>query len=941
MKNKNLISLLVVLCMLVSYCITPISAVVAGPFTDVDDTNPVKDYIVSLAEKGIIKGYGNDIFAPDDVCTRGQLVTLLWRASGEPAPQKDADITDISEDDYFKNAVLWAYENHISKIYSDGSFGADLPVDREHFARYMHNWSKYMKNTDTMKVASLDNYNDFKIYNDSRFAFGWAVEHGLITPDEENRYLYPKKTITRAEAAYGIEKLLSTHYCLWSSWTDNGDGTCQRECTLDEAHIEKAEHKWNDGELTVAVTATSDGEITYTCSNCLATKKESVSKGTEIITRGDLEDAIVNTAFAYYSKGSYMQYDSTQLADLTSYRGGLTRLTVKSAPEAATSDSTFYTVCSNYVDQCYNEALNINPYGEMSEPLGLDTYYLIGACENQTTYPYDGARINHPITEDDVDACLIRWMDWEYLMEKLPDRVSYQGFGVFESSAYYDFADAGITIIDDGYEGSMHYSYYDADGNIISPDEIKSKYIIPICTGEGNILRPGDIIVTTGHATLYVGNGKILDSTNSGSSKGEGKINTTTGEDRIEAGGTIRNLRTPESFLNTRNMFAITRPLEFVVKMGYDEYPENDVVKNLTIPESTISRIKYPALNIDRTVDITPYGTAVKDDYLTYSVKITNKSDDDFYKKWISGYDASKPTSSIYEDLVVTEMVPEGTELVADSISNGGKLENGKIVWTLSEVKPGESFELTYKVKVTAEVGSVIVNDGGWVDNIPSNIIKNVVGNTKLDDKEISILNDISAGGADALKEFGTGTDFAEAIYSKMEKELELPALEDITNELFTLTSVIPGDAGVRGKDLAPINMFERQKEVSPSYEGIQKMLVDRFWGGRRYFAGDDEKWNFADNCIKEMRTEYLEAGDIIICAQTKDRGKTTMTNEFGTVSVMVYSGSDLICQTLSPDGITGEIIKASEIVSYLNKMYAKDKDIFFALRPSQFISFN
>lgn len=938
-KFKKALSLILAICLISSLLYPTVFA-----FRDISPENPYAESIARLAEKGILKGYDSDTSGVADSITRAQFMTLLWRASGSPTIESDVSFTDVSENDWFYDAVRWARANGISKIYSDGSFAPSLPADREHAAYFLYNWSKLMKNTDTMKTASLDDIpGNSDISPESVVAFAWALEHGVLSLDGSGN-INPKGKITRGEIAYAIDKILETHFCLWGEWVDKGDGTCERVCTLDPSHIESGSHIWNNGELTVAPTATESGRITYTCTNCLAQKTDTAAAGSKITTRGDLEEAIAHTALAYYAKNPFMQYDSTHLTDLAAYHGGLIRLCAQSSPELATSDRTFYSVCSDYTYQVYYEAFGIHAMGDVNNPYGMATGDCFLLSDNQEAYRGTQTRVNNPIEEGNVDACVIRYMNYDRhskdFASRIPEIISY---GTFEMPTFTDWT-TGLYYKDDAYEGEVHYSYYDEDGNVLDVADVRKRFLAPAMIGEKNILRPGDFLVTSGHALLYLGNGKVIDF----SSTDGGKVNTKTGVDEIETKGPIV---TDKSWVDSPDegmykyfikwnpsTIVATRPLEFFVRLGYDEYPENDIVKDISIPEHTLSRIRYPMLSIDRTVDITYYGTVISGENLEYSVRISNKSDDEFYKSWISAYDPTKPISSVYNDLTVTEKIPEGCELIADSITGNGEYKDGVITWKLDAVNPGETVDLKYSVKVTAKPGSVIVSDGGTVDNIPSNCIKTTVGGAKLTEEERFALAEIKNAGTDGLRTDKTGTDFAEEIYGKIGKELALPEVTEMTDKLFTLTSHIAGHTkmGAYIASVKPISMFIKQKNVAPEYKNLKSMLIDTFHGGRRFYAGVDEKWNYADNCIKEFRPEYLEAGDIIICVQSADRGRTTLTNEFAMVNVMVYDGESLLSQVASADGVTYEIIANADIKAHLCKLFMTDKDLFFALRPSQ-----
>ena len=904
------------------------SLVFASAFTDVYDK-----YVSILAEKEIAKGYGNGTFGYNDVCTREQFITFLWRASDKASAIKNVDLGDVKDSAYYKDAVLWAYENGISKIYSDNTFGSGKHVDREHAAYFLYNWAKITGRCEANTGILLTDYKDAtEISKDSVTAVAWAVSEGIIF-DSDSDKLTPKKTITRGEAATALAKILEKHICDFSDWNDNGDGTCTRICSSDASHKESDKHEWNDGELTKAPTESTNGFITYTCTNCKAQKKETARAGSEITTRADVEEAVVAAALAYYAKNPYVQYDSAYLSDLSPYAGGTTLLSALTPPEEATSDKNLYSVCSDYTYQCYYEGAGVELLWDGAErPLGLFTEEVLRIGDNQEFTQVCNAKVNEPITEDDVDACISRWMNFDEHKKSFEQNIQlYIGYGFFESTSFTDWTN-GLTFKDDGYEGEVHYAYYDAEGNELTPNEVREKYYYPYLENKEDVMRPGDYIVTNGHALLYIGNGRILDCAGY-------KVNTTTGVDKKEQYGAIQSTRIYPYPFNSKNISSVIhfRPLEFFVEDGYDDNPENDIVKGLIIPEKTKSRIKYPMMSIDRTVDITPYGTTFNGDELTYTIEIANKtnmpvmhltngfSEDIFYDTL--GLDHTKV---IYNDLEVSEVIPEGCDLIPDSVSDGGEVKNGKITWTLNDIKAGESKTVSYKVKVTSKAGSRIVSDGGFVDKIPSTVITNTVGEKKLSNEAKTELSNIASDTA-ILSEFGEDTAFAENILGKVGFETELPYATDIISDLFKVNPLLPETSLLINIDSHRklINLFELRESAE-----LSKMLINGFWGGRRFYAGEDEKLNYADNCMKEFRADYLQAGDIIISATAKDRSRDGMTHEFSMITVMIYDGEKLL-SAKTADGKT-EYAIFENVEEELYKLFMTDKDIFFALRPTQ-----
>ena len=102
----------------------------AIPFSDVDDTQWYYQAVCYAYENGLMNGTGDTAFSPDEVTSRGMVVTLLHRLEGEPTAGA-APFTDVAEQAYYKQAVAWATENQIVDGYGDGTFGPDDVITRE------------------------------------------------------------------------------------------------------------------------------------------------------------------------------------------------------------------------------------------------------------------------------------------------------------------------------------------------------------------------------------------------------------------------------------------------------------------------------------------------------------------------------------------------------------------------------------------------------------------------------------------------------------------------------------------------------------------------------------------------------------------------------------------------------------------------------------------
>lgn len=92
--------------------------------TDVPADAYYSTAVAWAVENGIASGTGANLFSPDAPCTRAQAVTFLWRAAGSPAAQGGADFHDVTDGDYFAQAVAWANEHDITDGVGGGLFGS-------------------------------------------------------------------------------------------------------------------------------------------------------------------------------------------------------------------------------------------------------------------------------------------------------------------------------------------------------------------------------------------------------------------------------------------------------------------------------------------------------------------------------------------------------------------------------------------------------------------------------------------------------------------------------------------------------------------------------------------------------------------------------------------------------------------------------------------------
>ena len=108
------------------------------PFSDIAPSDFCCDAVMWAVAKDITNGIGNYTFAPNQPCTRAQIVTFLWRAAGSPAPKSASNFTDVPADAYYAKAVAWAVENGITGGTGDGKFSPDATCTRAQAVTFLY-----------------------------------------------------------------------------------------------------------------------------------------------------------------------------------------------------------------------------------------------------------------------------------------------------------------------------------------------------------------------------------------------------------------------------------------------------------------------------------------------------------------------------------------------------------------------------------------------------------------------------------------------------------------------------------------------------------------------------------------------------------------------------------------------------------------------------------
>ena len=177
------------------------------PFIDVNANDWFYGDVEYVYTKGIMSGTGATIFDPNSQLTRGMIVTILYRMEKEPAVSGASKFTDVDIAQWYGKAVVWAADNGIVTGYSDTAFGPNDPVTREQLAAILYRYAVYRGMTAVTLEENLGGFADAdQISSYAIPAMNWAVGKGLINGSGST--LAPKAQATRAQVAAIIHRYL-------------------------------------------------------------------------------------------------------------------------------------------------------------------------------------------------------------------------------------------------------------------------------------------------------------------------------------------------------------------------------------------------------------------------------------------------------------------------------------------------------------------------------------------------------------------------------------------------------------------------------------------------------------------------------------------------------------------------------------------------------------
>jgi len=178
-----------------------------NPYSDVKESSWYYDAVRYVSANGLMQGTEAAAFSPNAKTSRGMIVTILWRMENEPEASKEIAFADVKTGKYYYDAVAWASEKGIVGGYSNERFGPEDNITREQLAVILYNYAA-SKGYDTGRAADLSSFGDAgSIHSWAKDAMSWATAEGLIS-GKGNNLLDPLGAAERCQVAAILQRFM-------------------------------------------------------------------------------------------------------------------------------------------------------------------------------------------------------------------------------------------------------------------------------------------------------------------------------------------------------------------------------------------------------------------------------------------------------------------------------------------------------------------------------------------------------------------------------------------------------------------------------------------------------------------------------------------------------------------------------------------------------------
>ena len=600
-------------------------------------------------------------------------------------------------------------------------------------------------------------------------------------------------------------------------------------------------------------------------------------------------NAVKTVAEAFYYRGGSLQYDDYSMI-FNSNSNKLVRKrrsdSIKS-PEDATSQDIKYSVCSEFVANVYYEAFTKNGSGY--------------------TFKYGNGN----------------------------------ELGLVESSKFVNMANKNKS---DYYNSNLAVYYanfntntYDVNIDGVEVNESNYRDIF------ANILQPGDIISyrynTWGHVVLYLGDDLIINTTSTSRNKESyddgysglgGSYNYQTKKDYLDPWGTIGYVSLQEDVLNYKDKYSkyVFEDGTHTTDTNNPKVTELSIIRplneltNANINTKTCNRMKHEKLVREKTASVSKYETIKVGDTIKYTITLENKS-----------------TNENYNNLIVTDTVPNNTKFVSFGGDVEGKIQDNNLSWTIS-VPANSKKTISYTVEATSK--GLIVNDKTIADNIKLNTIETLVAN-RLSEEDISMINDLNN---ENDKQYQNIKDLFKEIYP----EIDVPDVSEVFEIYFAkheneedyfdkygynFTVDATGNTSYGHSfetGTKELFILKNKNEIEEKY---RDMYIDGMFGGVFAKTQDDtfEKNIYDDKRNKTWTDESFMIGDIIYVYDDDYQTDTYMHTNNG-YSTFLYTGDNSLVTVQDGKLLVLNNTDSQRVIDSL-----MGQNAFIVLRPSNIIN--
>ncbi|MGM9567142.1 MAG: S-layer homology domain-containing protein [Clostridia bacterium] len=255
----------------------------AGYFPDVAPKFWYYNYIEFTAANDLFNGYPDGTFRPDREMTRAEVARVLYAMEKEPEVTFQSAFLDVTAGDWFADAVEWAASVGVVAGYTDGRFGPDDKITRQDFVAMLYRYGQMKKyDVSASKELTLPDSGDVADYAET--AFKWAMAEDIITGNKEGDsvYLRPKNNTTRAQVAKMLSVFAVNYMNLGAVdkvefLADSYSVTVGNSVLIIDGHLAVspktayAEMTWTSSDESVAkvsrgvITGVAPGNATITC----------------------------------------------------------------------------------------------------------------------------------------------------------------------------------------------------------------------------------------------------------------------------------------------------------------------------------------------------------------------------------------------------------------------------------------------------------------------------------------------------------------------------------------------------------------------------------------------------------------------------------------------------------------------------------------------------